>query len=206
MTQLKIIRIRGHCRGRPPTEDSQQSAARGSPFAVSGQRSAVSGLEPWNPGTLKLWNLGTRNPLPGTPIRESSVTLSALSALVVKRQRGSPGTFHNRRFGIWSSIRRMGFGIYGSKRSIPLHPLPRAWPDITCSTIRATGLNRDNDSRKERVSLAGKRRDRKDMRCYVSYRLTEETRKTQGKEICDTGSLIRENLFNRIEVNKTISS
>jgi len=172
MTQLKIIRIRGQCRGRPPTEvgsrqsavgslsrgakrrgiGSQQSAARGSPFAVLGMsrevkrrgigssRFAVRG-SPFtvrNPEQFAVRGspFAVRIQETETPIRESSLPLSALSALVVNTIIMNPEP-----------------GTRNSKYLRTQHPLARAWPNSTCSAMPVIGQNRNNDRWKTTLNL-----------------------------------------------------
>ena len=79
MMQLKIIRIRGQCRGRPPTTNN----SREGPGTESGLQSAVSGLEHGTPArATESIQSGSWNPEPSGVTRRWSDLRSTNSTIV----------------------------------------------------------------------------------------------------------------------------
>ncbi|MBP6976729.1 MAG: hypothetical protein KBB71_00240 [Lentimicrobiaceae bacterium] len=151
--QLKIIRIRGQCRGRSPT-------TRG-PGVVSSQQSAVSSLQSavWNHGTLELWNQKLE---PGTGIRnpESGIRNHTLS--LVKRRYGE---MRKKIFALRSSL--IEYLVTSFENQLKLLTLlmhqARDWPARTCPAHHWITRNRDNDRSDNPPSPAKKWRDERGM-------------------------------------------
>jgi len=148
MMQIKIIRIRGQCRGRPPTTiregpDRWDVEIPDSGFHIPGD------------GILELWNFGTMEPSGvkrrwGEPRSVGSHQLAAGSRRSAAR---------NLKVGIWNP----GSGIpdpeaYGFHIS-----RARDWVNYTCSVSFIITRDRDKDRSVTIAGPAEKWRDRRSM-------------------------------------------
>jgi len=151
--QLKIIRIRGQCRGHPPT----RGAPRDELGAVVSRQSAVVRLEHWNTGTLEPIVVKRRWGEESSVVSRQSavkppghlVHLSDLSALVVKRRCRLKFKVQSSKFKVQNSELRT------QHSELSTH-LSRDWVNHTCSVKPDIKKNRHKHRWRATCQPAGK--------------------------------------------------
>ena len=210
MLQLKIIRIRGQCRGRPPTPganrdgpwtvDSWQSAVDSFWSAVAGQRSPVSDPEihfirtvDWLSSVVSL-SYGAKRSQDRKLVPESEVSSGSKvgrNAIVLLTADRRPPTIDRRPE---TGDRRPPTG---DQR---LTAKPRDWISATCSRDPINGKNRRNDimaPRQATAEISGQ-----EELCPKIYRSQIHTNEAQIPQImknvihvtCKICDVVRENL------------